>query len=176
MKNILRATGCGPFDRQAHHPGGTYGVGNVWADTQFSNYIRSRQQTECNGFTREPGHLQDFDLKGYPELSPKHRAQVSALVDQNGGGVLYRIQHVVPARYPKPAHRLVHGHILTNLQHKPVLMIRDGSPSARKSVSVLSAFWDWLAVEGKAQARRERENRAKYERAKAVVPALQPDN
>jgi hypothetical protein len=31
-------------------------------DVQLSGYVRPRNETECNGFTFERGHLQEYDL------------------------------------------------------------------------------------------------------------------
>lgn len=67
----LKPTGHKGFD----HAAAECGVmrGNVTSGTQCSTYIRPFNQTECNGFTREPGVLQDFDLKPWlaaPNLRP----------------------------------------------------------------------------------------------------------
>lgn len=45
-------------------------TGNVWSGLQYSNFIRSEHETECNGFTNPPGKLRDFDLKPYREYHP----------------------------------------------------------------------------------------------------------
>lgn len=44
--------------------------GNVMGNVQLSGYVRSFNETKCNGFTSEKGHLQEYDLgwllKGLP--------------------------------------------------------------------------------------------------------------
>ena len=37
-------------------------IGNVIGHVQLSGYIRPRNETECNHFTFEKGHLQEYDL------------------------------------------------------------------------------------------------------------------
>lgn len=44
---------------------GYVGQGNVISDTQFSSFIRSHDQTECNGFTFSPGQLRAFDIGSF---------------------------------------------------------------------------------------------------------------
>lgn len=46
------------------------GVGNVWSNVQFSNYIRPDSETECNGFHFPRGKLREADLKPYREHHP----------------------------------------------------------------------------------------------------------
>lgn len=40
-------------------------TGNVFANTQISNYIRPWNQTECNGAAFPAGHLMNYDLQHY---------------------------------------------------------------------------------------------------------------
>jgi len=54
-------SGWKEFDRQTN----LFATGNVYANTQYSSFIRPWKQTECNGFTNPEGHLMDFDLKAY---------------------------------------------------------------------------------------------------------------
>lgn len=45
--------------------------GNCIANTQLSSYVRPFSETECNGFKREPGHLQNWDLnEGFAQRFP----------------------------------------------------------------------------------------------------------
>ena len=43
-------------------------TGNVIDNGYTSWYIRPWNQTECNGYTNEPGHLQNFDLNTFKNL------------------------------------------------------------------------------------------------------------
>ena len=43
-------------------------TGNVFAYTQLSLFIRPYKETECNGFTRKPGELMEFDLQSFKHL------------------------------------------------------------------------------------------------------------
>lgn len=52
-------------------------TGNVAAYTQFSFIIRPYKQTECNGFTRKPGELMNFDLSAFKKLPIAVRKIVS---------------------------------------------------------------------------------------------------
>lgn len=44
--------------------------GNQIGDVVLSGYVRSYEETECNGFTNEKGHLQDYDLNWLLEDAP----------------------------------------------------------------------------------------------------------
>lgn len=146
----IRKTTCPAFNRQVQE---CLCVGNVWSNTQFSNFIRPRDETECNGFTFPPGYLQDCDLKPYAGLPGTTLNTIRDMVNHNHGGVLYRLQHVAPARNGLPAHRVVHGYILTNKQHDPRLRLVMPEIGARGSKSVVSAFWDWLVAYSAAHYR-----------------------
>lgn len=60
MKQIINS-GWKEFDRQTN----CITTGNAICSTQESNYIRAYNDTECNGFQFEPGHLLKADLKGF---------------------------------------------------------------------------------------------------------------
>lgn len=50
-------------------------IGNVIGDVQLSSYVRPYNELACNGFTNEPGHLQEFDLDGIVSKLPFHVKQ-----------------------------------------------------------------------------------------------------
>lgn len=56
-------TGHKAWDRKADKCG-VY-KGNALTSAQYSSFIRAHQQTECNGFIREPGHLRQFDINAF---------------------------------------------------------------------------------------------------------------
>ncbi|GAI19621.1 unnamed protein product, partial [marine sediment metagenome] len=37
-------------------------TGNQIGNVVLSNYVRPFDEVECNGFTSEPGHLQNYDI------------------------------------------------------------------------------------------------------------------
>lgn len=148
----LPATGCAAFDRQAHAADGYYGTGNVWATTQFSNFIRPWDETKCNGFDFAPGHLQDCDMRPYRELRHTFALDIRHAVDRAGGGILYRIQHFVPARYPRLARHVIHGYILTDKQDHVLRVLHVSSDGSKRSRRVLDTFAAWLEPQQVKQA------------------------
>jgi len=60
MKQIINS-GWKEFDKQTN----CISTGNVYANTQYSSFIRPWKETECNGFSNPKGHLMDFDLKPF---------------------------------------------------------------------------------------------------------------
>lgn len=96
---------------------GYFGTGNMLTDHQYSGFIRPSSQTECNGYTSEVGHLQDFDMQPFREyLDSWTDKKVRGLVDQNNGGILYVIRHFNNRR------RIIDGVVLTTTDHKKELL------------------------------------------------------
>lgn len=95
-------TGCKTFDRYID----CISTGNVWGRGQFSSYIRPRSETECNGFTNAPGHLQNFDLKPFEERGMPHqvREYIEGCKEQV---ILYNFYHY------RDGKRINHGFIVT---------------------------------------------------------------
>jgi hypothetical protein len=89
-------------------------VGNVIANTQYSSYIRPFTQTECNGFTWNPGYLRETDLRMFKELGVSERilSQVRTHTrDQEA--ILYVFFH-----YSRSARRrILDGVVLTSRDH-----------------------------------------------------------
>ena len=91
-------------------------TGNVIANTQYSNYIRPYGETECNGFTNPPGHLQDWDLTKNivaSTLPGQIREEIRQLTRENGG-IVYNFHHW------KGDRRIDNGIVLTARDHKLV--------------------------------------------------------
>ena len=49
------------FDKQTN----CISIGNCYCNTQMSSFIRPYNETMCNGFIREKGHLMNWDLQQY---------------------------------------------------------------------------------------------------------------
>lgn len=73
-------------------------IGNVIADTQYSNYIRPYNEMECNGRTLQKGELRDYDLQFFA-LNEKVRNYVLKHTE-NERGILYQF-HFYNARKEK---------------------------------------------------------------------------
>ena len=70
-------------------------TGNQIGDVVYSNYIRPYGETECNGFTSEPGHLQNWDLTKNiiaGVLPHRIREEVRKLTHDRGG-IIYNFHH-----------------------------------------------------------------------------------
>jgi len=100
MKQIIN-TGHKTFDRQLV----CASTGNVIGGGQYSNYIRPYTETECNGFTRPPGHLQNFDLQHF-SLSDRLRSLVKKYT-QDKSRILYKFYHY------NGDTEITHGYVLT---------------------------------------------------------------
>lgn len=91
-------------------------VGAVYSGVQSSCHIRARQQLECNGFTRLPAHLQNFDLDTFSsklqEMDVVRRFVKSHPYFETNSGIAYRFFHYAGDT------RTIHGVILTDDNHK----------------------------------------------------------
>lgn len=90
-------------------------TGNFIGDGCYGNFIRPRHETRCNGFIKEPGELQDFDLRVFLEdLGIPNRLldEVRRHADEQKYGpvVLYAFWHRSPKSTGK---RIVHGILVT---------------------------------------------------------------
>jgi len=91
-------------------------TGNVWSNTQWSNYIRPSYELECNGFTNEKGHLQNFDLESFSKMGVNSYIlnRIKELVDENKGGILYLFKHY------NNNQRILDGLVLTDRQYNHI--------------------------------------------------------
>lgn len=85
-------------------------TGNVIGDTQTSFFIRPYYETECNGFTRPEGYLQNYDLKIFERLPAYIYNQVKDLTKDNGG-ILYDFHHWQGNK------KVTDGYVLTTTKH-----------------------------------------------------------
>lgn len=88
-------------------------TGNVWGSVQTSGYVRPYSEAECNGFTRPPGHLRDFDLKGFTQM-PQHVLRYILSVTENKSVIVYKFFHVCNRGYWKGESKTVHGWVITS--------------------------------------------------------------
>lgn len=70
-------------------------TGNQICDVVYSNYIRPYSETECNGFTRPPGHLQNYDLTKniVGDTLPYWIREETRRLTHDDGGILYNFHH-----------------------------------------------------------------------------------
>lgn len=68
-------------------------TGNQIGDVVSSNYIRPYGETECNGFTNSPGHLQDWDLTKNIVILPYHIREEVRRLTHDLGGIIYNFHH-----------------------------------------------------------------------------------
>ncbi len=70
-------------------------TGNQMGDVVYSNYIRPYGETECNGFTNPPGHLQDWDLTKniVADTLPYHICEEIRKLTHDNGGIIYNFHH-----------------------------------------------------------------------------------
>ena len=70
-------------------------TGNQIGDVVYSNYIRPYGETECNGFIRPPGHLQNWDLTRniVADTLPHQIREEIRKLTHNDGGIIYNFHH-----------------------------------------------------------------------------------
>lgn len=125
MKEVVWATpnrmvfksGHKAFDRRADY----IAPGNCIGGCQFSSYIRPYSETQCNGLSRPPGHLRDFDLEPFKRLGiPDHVLKAVLSCTTTESIILYQIRHTVARRDPYSGatrRRIIHGYIITDTQY-----------------------------------------------------------
>lgn len=172
MKDVRHHTfesGHVTFDGKAK----TYGVsmGNVVSGTQLSGYIRSHSQTECNGNTRDPGHLRNFDLHSFYSYPIDKRARQWCFDNKNKTVILYCIRHHIGKR------RIIHGWLITGgyAQHEFEARFDFGR---RKSQRVIDEAIEFLCGDHRPYGadlfcKTEAEVRSAYEPGPALRLALE---
>jgi len=84
MKQIVN-TGFKTFDKQTN----LITNGNVISNTQASSYIRSYHEIECNGFFKEKGYYQDYDIKPFKKYLKPYQIEMIKQETKKEGGILY---------------------------------------------------------------------------------------
>lgn len=79
------------FNRQCRY----ITTGNQIGDIVYSNYVRPYGETECNGFTNPPGHLQNYDLTKniVAGTLPYHIREKVRELTRDTGGIIYNFHH-----------------------------------------------------------------------------------
>jgi len=121
---MLFESGHKTFDRQVD----CISTGNVIGHVQLSFHIRAYTETECNGFTRPPGHLRAFDLKTW-NLPIRVRDRVLKETEDKSVW-LYEFRHWTGNR------KIVHGYVITSYDHRLLAKFLTGP--TYKSVSVIN--------------------------------------
>lgn len=121
-------------------------TGNVYSNVQSSTYVRPRNELECNGFTRAPGHLQKFDLDTFVNGNREMDAVVAYIKRdpffESNQSIAYRIFHTIGQK------RVLHGVIITDANYQLVRRFdREdlGLQRSAKSSDVLDFALKYLA-------------------------------
>jgi hypothetical protein len=112
---MLMQSGHRTFDAKAD----IVTTGNVISNAQHSSYIRAFNETECNGHTFRPGHLQKFDFDLFPGL-PQHVREGVKRHSQDKSIILYEFRHFVSSEM------IVHGYLITTPQRQLLERFRIG--------------------------------------------------
>lgn len=112
-------------------------TGNVWSGVQTSSYVRAYSNTECNGFTNAPGHLRDFDLKGFTQM-PAYVRRYILSVTENESVIVYKFFHQVGGR------KTVHGWVVTSRDPEYRLLRSFVTGPTWKSESVLNEAIEYI--------------------------------
>lgn len=112
----LIESGHKTFDRQTT----LVSTGNQIGNTVLGWFIRSFAETECNGQTFKPGHLQNSDLARWP-VPFGIREIVQQLTDEHNGSILYQFFHygytVRPGYTYHEMIKIEDGWVLTTTRH-----------------------------------------------------------
>jgi hypothetical protein len=107
-----------------------FSTGNVISDAQLSMHIRAWNETECNGFTFEQGHMQQSDLKPFAHL-PYHVRKIVYQKLKTQSGWLYEVRHSV--RRDGKLNRVTHGWILMDKHNNEILFRTFGNSEKSES-------------------------------------------
>lgn len=124
-------TGWKEFDRQTN----LITTGNVFANTQYSSYIRPWKETECNGFVNKEGHLMNYDLRPFVQYRmPRHIEAIIRDKDRADSVILYMFFILNEQKQVEPF-----GWILTDRQHNYLAkgLTFDFGVNARKRLNAL---------------------------------------
>ena len=111
MKQIINS-GWKEFDKQTN----CISTGNVYANTQYSSFIRPWKETECNGFTNPEGHLMNFDMKPFRNFRiPKCIMEILKNKERAESYILYMFFIVNKEKHVEPF-----GWVVTDYHHKHV--------------------------------------------------------
>lgn len=86
-------------------------TGNQIGDVVVSFYIRSHDETECNGRTFERGHLQNYDINHFANLVPYQVLSELKQLTHKDSGIFYVFRHRTNGK------RIVDGAVLTTTSH-----------------------------------------------------------
>lgn len=106
-------SGFRTFDNQTR----CISTGNVVAHTQLSGFVRPKSETQCNGFVRDQGVLQKYDLQqGFLSSFIPHylKSDVGKIADENGGCIAYLFFY----RKAKERFKTYIGLVITSKDHK----------------------------------------------------------
>lgn len=120
------------FARAVTHPvHDNIGRGNVMSNTQSSTYVRSYDQTHCNGFDFEPGRLREFDLGFFGRDVPSSVLTMARSLTKTADVIVYRFFHW------QRRVRITHGWLITNRDHETLWRLVTGP--TWKSAAALDA-------------------------------------
>ena len=88
-------------------------AGNVLGNVQTSSFFRAKNDLECNGFTNEKGHLQEWDLtEGFLQHFPNYVKDYIRENFEDKGGIAYNFF------YYKNGKKHNIGYVITTKNHK----------------------------------------------------------
>ena len=117
-------------------------TGNVIGDVQLSSFIRPYTKTECNGFTNEKGHLQDFDLQMFIEYNvPRYIIEEVRTFTKKVSAIFYVFKHY------NRGQRIIDGCVLTTPDYKRYKLIKKWyCQHNAKSMSALDETIKYITV------------------------------
>ena len=136
-------TGHSQFDAQCD----IVSTGNVTANTQYSGFIRAVSETECNGMTFVPGHLFEYDMKGFRDSIPPDLEKWIWFLNQTV--ILYEFRHW--SRKHGTSRKQVHGYVVTDADHNLLKIVVVGK-QRNKSLQVLTSVLPYIAERDTADA------------------------
>jgi len=134
--HMLFESECKTFNRQCD----LISTGNVWGIVQLSQYIRSTNETTCNGTTFKHGELRDYDLKPFHMGQfPSIRKTVMEYTNTGRKIILYKFRHF------NGESEIIHGFVITDTNHQLLKKFITGP--TYKSASVIDETIKYITEE-----------------------------
>jgi hypothetical protein len=112
-------------------------TGNAMHDTQFSMYIRPKNETECNNAKFKVGHLRDWDLNNFKNI-PYYVKEDIEKRTENKPVILYEFHHYSNGR------KIVDGYVATDTNYKKLkTYYTNPNMKSQSAVNEASKYISW---------------------------------
>lgn len=131
-------TGVKSFDELLRKNQGTFITGNVYGDAQVSQFVRSVNNIECNGFKFKPGELRAQDIKMFKGDLVSGFNPTENWLNNNPDVdcIVYAFRNKVRSPAENKNTMIYYGFLVTNDKHG--LLYRSDNQNSTKSFAVMN--------------------------------------